>query len=113
MSKLSRRDFLKGTAAAAAAATFTLGTWKRAYAANETIRVGVIGFKSRGKTHLEGFAKLPNVKVVALCDVDADVLAKEAAAFEKKGEKVETYTDVRKLLEDKNIDVISTATPNH
>jgi predicted dehydrogenase len=51
---------------------------------------------------------------VALCDVDRKVLGQNAEAFEKKyGRKVDTCVDIRKLLEDKNIDAVSIATPNH
>ncbi len=57
---------------------------------------------------------MKGVRLVALCDVDQKVLGNKAKAFEKKYERqVETYVDIRKLLENKNIDAISIATPNH
>ena len=109
MQKINRRGFLKGTLATAA----VMLSHKHVLGANEDIRVAVVGFNSRGKDHIEGFRKLPGVRVAALCDVDKDVLVREAKKFEDRNEKVETFTDVRQLLERKDIDVISTATPNH
>ena len=54
------------------------------------------------------------MRVVSLCDADKDHVEKRARDFEKKyQQKVKTYIDVRKLLEDKNIDAITSATPNH
>jgi predicted dehydrogenase len=53
------------------------------------------------------------VRVVALCDPDMSILDREARKFYDRNEKVETYTDIRKLLENKDIDAISGATPNH
>ena len=52
-------------------------------------------------------------RLVALCDVDSDVLGKELKKCQDRGEQVAGYTDVRKLLDDKNVDVVSFATPNH
>src|SRR5207302_4831404 len=63
---------------------------------------------------LQAFTTLPNVDLVALCDVDQSVLGNAVKAVESKGKKAPTaYTDLRKLLDDKSIDVISIATPNH
>jgi predicted dehydrogenase len=56
---------------------------------------------------------LPGARLVAICDVDSDVLAKRAAECEKAGVKPTTYGDYRKLLEDKNIDAVVLGTPNH
>src|SRR5204863_751124 len=59
------------------------------------------------------FGKMKGARLVALCDCDSAVLEHGREALEKKNQKVETYTDIRKLLENKDIDVISIATPNH
>jgi predicted dehydrogenase len=73
-----------------------------------------VGLRGRGKDHINGFAKLPNVELVALCDVDESVLNKAIASVEAITNKRPTgYSDLRKLLEDKSIDAISIATPNH
>ena len=78
----------------------------RAFAANDAIRVAVVGVHGRGTDHLRGFGK----HVVALCDVDQSVLAMRAAELKHK---VSVETDFRRLLDRKDIDVISIATPNH
>ncbi len=118
MSKVQRRDFLKTSASAAAATTAasTLGFNTTAYAGspNGTVRVAVVGFNGQGGSHISQYSKMPNVEIAALCDVDDKVMAKGLAAVEKAGgKKPTTYKDIRKLLEDKSIDAISIATPNH
>src|SRR5205814_4501658 len=57
--------------------------------------------------------KIPGVRVVALCDVDQEVLDHEAEKFKDRGEPITRYRDVRKLLDSGSIDAISIATPNH
>ena len=57
---------------------------------------------------------MTNVEIAAICDIDESVLNAQVAAVEKtKGKRPAAYTDLRKLLEDKSIDAISIATPNH
>ncbi|HEU4752830.1 MAG TPA: Gfo/Idh/MocA family oxidoreductase, partial [Armatimonadota bacterium] len=107
---ITRRSFLKGSAALGAAMALP---GSRVLGANEDIRVAVIGFNSRGQDHISEILGLKGVRLVALCDVDPQVLARGAAMADKKGVKVETYTDVRKLLDSKEIDAVTTATPNH
>jgi len=82
------------------------------------IRVAVIGLRGRGWNHTMGFARLPGVRVVALCDVDSEVLARRAAECAAGGEKwagfeVDVTGDPRTLLDRDDIDVIAIATPNH
>ena len=113
MNTLTRRTFLRTSVLTASALALPARSWARVIGANDDIRLAVVGFNGQGKGHIEGFRKIPGVRVVALCDVDKDVLEKEAAKFRERNESVETYTDVRKLLENPNIDAISTATPNH
>lgn len=111
----SRREFLK-TAATGSLAALTLPTIipARAFGANDRIRVAVIGVNGRGQDHISGFSKLPNVEVATLCDVDKVILAKRADEFEKKqGRKVQMIEDLRQVYDDKNIDAVSIATPNH
>ncbi len=111
---ISRRSFLKASIATAAALSLPRWTWANPIGANDDIRIAVVGLRGRGGAHLSGFSNLPGVRVVALCDVDSDVLAKTTANFEKKkGCKVQTYEDIRKLLENKDIDAVSLAIPNH
>ena len=81
---------------------------------NNTVRVACVGFHGQGKAHLQGYLKTPNVEIPALCDVDESVLEQGCKTIEAAGRKRPTgYTDLRKLLEDKSIDAISMATPNH
>lgn len=80
---------------------------------SETIRVGVMGVRGRGADHIRAFSALPGVEVVALCDCDSEVLATAAARLKNKGRTVATYADLRKMLDDKNVDVVSVAAPNH
>ncbi|HUI40906.1 MAG TPA: Gfo/Idh/MocA family oxidoreductase [Terriglobia bacterium] len=112
---LSRRDFLKNTAqttaglAALGGITF-IARPERVFGANERVRVAVCGLRSRGKDHLDAYGKLRNVEIAALCDVDENVLHRRRGQV--SGTPA-TYVDVRKLLDDKTIDAISIATPNH
>jgi predicted dehydrogenase len=77
---------------------------------NSQIRMAVVGFNSRGKEHIEGF----NEQLIALCDCDSSVLGRGAEEFERKyGRKLDKISDFRRLLDRKDIDAISIATPNH
>lgn len=117
MSKLSRRDFIKTTLAKAAgaglASGFAASTWSRSLGANDNVRVAVVGFHGHGKSHINSFRELSGARVVALCDADRNVLDLGVRQFRNRKEKVDAYVDIRKLLENKDIDVVSTATPNH
>ncbi len=115
MKNLNRRNFLKASALAAATASFSAKSWSQVKGANSDIRVATIGFHGRGESHLSGMRKLgpEGVKMVALCDVDSKVLNAGVAEAKKKNEDVKGYTDLRKLLESKDVDVITIATPNH
>ena len=106
---MERRQFLMTSAAAAAA----LGSSARA-SANDTVRVACVGVKSQGQSHIRAYAKMPNVEIAAICDVDESILEqrlKDAEQLTKR--RPAGFTDLRKLLEDKSIDAISIATPNH
>ena len=107
---MDRRKFLVNTAVAAASASLAPGA-----SANDTIRVATVGLRGRGKSHIDAWTRLPNVDLVAICDIDDAVLATASKSVEtKRGGKAPTvYKDLRKLLEDKSIDAISIATPNH
>ena len=79
--------------------------------ANETVRIGIIGCGgiANGK-HMPSLAKLKNVKMVAFCDI---IEERARAAKEKFGTPdSDVYTDYKKLLEDKTIDVVHVCTPN-
>ena len=108
---IKRRDVLRSTLYAGTA--LALPTWSRAADANGDIRVAVIGFKSRGAGHISSLKKIKGVRLVALCDVDSDVLDKKVAELAKEKITVKPYTDFRKLCEDPDIDAVTIATPNH
>jgi predicted dehydrogenase len=111
MNPVNRRSFLAGSMGAVATATALTGKSK---GANDVIRIGVVGFNGQGTSHIKGFEELDGVEVVALCDVDRKVLEDRAGKLEKDtGRKIKRFTDVRELVEDDNIDAVSTATPNH
>ncbi len=113
MNKLTRRSFLKSTALTTAAVSWSAKSWSQVAGANSDVRVAVVGFGGRGKDHLGGLSKVQGCRIAGLCDVDDAILGREKQKWEDKGQKVETSKDIRKLLESKNIDVISIATPNH
>lgn len=118
MRKIARREFIKysiitGTAAVMSAGKFTASSYSQIAGANDQIRIGIVGFNSKGKQHIEEFLHVPGVKIVALCDVDKNLLEREAALFKERGETVTTSQDARRLLDDKNIDALVIATPNH
>lgn len=110
----SRRLFIKQTLAATAALSLPAKIYSQAAGSNDAIRLGAIGFKGRGMANLDGLLKAKGVRLTALCDCDESVLTKGKATFEGKGQTdVQTYKDMRKLMDDKNVDVIMVATPNH
>ena len=111
MTRITRRQFVAGTLAAGAWAL--AAPYSRALGANDDIRVAVIGFNGQGGGHIQRFLKIPGVRLVALCDADQKVIEKGVKMLGDKGADVKTYQDVRKLLENKEIDAVSTATPNH
>jgi predicted dehydrogenase len=75
--------------------------------------MAVIGLNGRGQTHIHEFSNMKGVRITALCDVDKHVLQNRADKLKKSGAELETFTDIRKLLESKHVDAISIATPNH
>jgi predicted dehydrogenase len=120
MNNINRRSFVRQSLLAASSLALTpyltgckTTVHARTRGANEDIRVAVVGFNGQGKSHIASLQKIKGVRITALCDADRDVLAAQAKALSDKNEPVTTYNDVRKLLENKDIDAISTATPNH
>lgn len=111
MSTINRRTLLKRASLAAGA--MTLAPFSRALGANDDLRVAVVGCGGQGSHHIRCLRELTGVRITAVCDPDRSVLDRHRAEFEKRNEKLETFTDLRKLLEDKNIDAITTATPDH
>ncbi len=107
---IDRRKFLS-TSATMAAGWSLSGLAGRASAADtNSLRCAVIGVRAQGNSHVIGMGK----RVVAICDVDSQVLADRTKEHEERiGQPIDTYTDYRRLLERDDIDAISIATPNH
>jgi predicted dehydrogenase len=114
-SDMKRRTFLRSVLACGA----TLSLSSRVLGANEDIRVGALGMGSfvkiggRGRRDVSDFHSLPGVRVVAICDCDEDNLGYVVEQFKKRNERVNAYADFRALLDDKEVDVVTIATPNH
>jgi predicted dehydrogenase len=112
----SRRDFLKSLAIGAAG--IAVGTHARSYAsivgANERVNFAIVGLHGRGYGHLESIRANKNAAVTHVCDVDARELDKFGAAVQEKFQEApRKFRDFRKLLEDKDVDALTIATPEH
>jgi len=109
---ISRRSFLRRTAGVVYVAGMLSGG--SVLGANDRIRVACVGLHGRGRTHMDAFSTSPDSEVVALCDVDRRVLEQRAKELQSKTRKrVKTYSDIRDVLADSEVDVVSLATPNH
>jgi predicted dehydrogenase len=127
MKATTRRDFLKSSITASLALgmpEIVIGAQQspRARGPNDTVRVAVIGLGSttavggvggRGHQLIPRLREVPGTRIVALCDVDQTFLARELQPFKDRGEPVDTYTDLRRVFDDKSIDAVVIALPNH
>lgn len=119
MNKLNRRTFLERLVMATGAASFPAMGWsstddQKAASANDRVGIALVGAGGRGRDHLASLMALNDVQVTALCDVDDQSAALALKIVEEKtGTKPAHYRDFRKLLEDKSVDAVSIATPNH
>ena len=108
--KMNRRAFLGAGVAGLSLVTQAQRVW----GANDRVRMAVVGIRGQGFVHIEGWSGTPNTEVAAICDVDENVIKQRLADIEKRNwPEPKVYTDYRKLLEDKTIDAVSIATPNH
>ncbi|MCD6355409.1 MAG: Gfo/Idh/MocA family oxidoreductase [Prolixibacteraceae bacterium] len=116
MKNIERRSFIKKLTVASTGAMLSVPMVKnsRANSPNESVNMAVVGIRSRGKSHYRALSKIPNVNIVAICDIDQRLLPEAVAEIEKlTGKKPVTETDYRKILKNKDIDAVSIATPNH
>ena len=105
---MNRRHFVKSALAASALIN------QRAVAASDKVNLAVIGVRSRGKALATGFAALPDVNIAYVCDVDERALGAAAQAVEQKaGKRPQLIGDLRRALDDKTIDAVVIATPDH
>ncbi|MBM3997689.1 MAG: Gfo/Idh/MocA family oxidoreductase [Planctomycetes bacterium] len=113
MSKLTRRQFVKGSIAAMA--TITIAGTKssgQVVGANNLIRVAVAGLNGRGSAHVGAYVGMPNVEVSYLVDPDSRTFGRR---LEQIGDRPAPFLvkDIRRALDDRNVHAISIATPNH
>lgn len=81
--------------------------------ANDTLVIGAIGINGMGWSDTKALLNIPGVKLAAICDVDQNVLEKRKAEMKAQGVRVKTFTDYRKLLEEKEIDAVVIGSPDH
>lgn len=117
-SGVSRRRFLKTTAAASAVfSTFAISGTKasgRILGANDAVRLAVAGVNGRGQDHIKGFSKADNVEIVYLVDPDSRLYDSRSKLVEEQNKHTpKCVKDIREVLDDPNVDAISIATCNH
>ncbi len=120
---LHRRNFLKNSALmvggnllGSAFNNKAFAIFKNPVAPGDQLNIGAIGIKGMGWSDLTAAAKIPGVNVVALCDVDKNVLDQRMGDLSKinvGAAKVKTYSDYRQLLDQKDIDAVIIGTPDH
>lgn len=112
---VTRREFVTGLAASGLAAGATAKSYARIAGANDRLNFAVIGLNSRAYAHLSSLrANKAAARITHVCDVDATILSKFAAATEKEmGEAAAAERDFRKILQNKDVDAITIATPDH
>ena len=117
MQHINRRTFIKTSSAVSASVMSGLTAVKESPSTsnpNDTINIAVIGIRNRGKDHYNALAKIPNVKIAVLCDIDQRLLPDAVAEVEGlTGYRPKTETEYRRILDDESIDAVSIATPNH
>ena len=114
---VDRRAFLKTTSAAGAGLLVAARAGPLLAfdgSPNEKIIVAIMGLNSRGEVHLQNFAVAPNVEVAYVCDVDQHVLAKGVEMVARlQTRRPKAISDFRRALEDKEVDALVIATPDH
>jgi predicted dehydrogenase len=131
MKQATRRDFLKSSMAAGLALGLPRmaiggGAPSKALGPNDAVRLAVVGMGATkavggvgGRGHqliahfIDRLPEVPGAKIVALCDVDQEFLDREVQRFKERGQEVATYTDLRRVFDDKTIDAVIIALPNH
>jgi predicted dehydrogenase len=123
---VSRRSFVVQTARTAAGVAVAGGAIRDAFAsplmsdrvigANDRVVIASIGIRGQGNAIKRGFARLKNVEIKTLCDIDANLF--DARVNDERLKDVPTFKpgcvqDLRKVLDDKDVDAVLVATPNH
>jgi len=109
---VSRRQFL-GTSAAAVFVAGSMG--RNVWGANDRVRIGVAGIRGRGNSVAGGLNQVDGTEIVALCDIDRNILEDRADEWEERndGARPAAYEDIRDMIADDSVDVIALGTPNH
>src|ERR1051325_10112121 len=127
MKRITRRTFLSSSMTAGLAfgmprIAIGAGGSSRSPGASDTVRVAVIGLGAtravggvggRGHQLIPRLREVPGARIVALCDVEQTFLEREVQPFKDRGEDVATYRDLRRVFDDKTIDAVIVALPNH
>jgi predicted dehydrogenase len=112
---ITRRDFVAGAAASGAAVQWSARSYAAIVGANERVQFAVIGLNGRASAHLSSLkANSRNARLTHICDVDSVILDRFAnKASSVMGEPAQSEKDFRKVLESRNVDAITIATPDH
>lgn len=121
MEKITRRKLLEDSLLLLAASALPISMAgaeerrkPRAVGPNDKIRIAVIGFRGRGMDHVRSYAAMSDVTVAALCDPDEGAWGAAVKAVTDRGQSApKTVKDLRRIMEDPEIDAVSIATPNH
>ncbi len=113
---ITRRQFLKQASVITAGLGMLggVGSVHAAKGANEKVVVAIVGCNARGMAHISGYLALPNAEIGYICDVDSRAVAKGIAAVVKKQQRKPLgVTDFRRILDNRDVDAVSIATPDH
>ncbi len=117
----TRRIFIKRTITGSAALyaggilpLFSAKSYKKIIGSGDRVNVCIMGANSRGFSHAENFTRQPDCSVIHICDVDSSVVDKTVARVQELGGyKPKGFADIRKSLEDKDLDAVVIAAPDH
>ena len=112
----NRRNFLFTSAAVTGGLLLSGKSAFAGQSANDRVRIAVVGLNGRGRNHLDAWTAAKNVEVVYLVDPDADVLARAMGRLDERtngNSTAKAVADIRLALDDKSVDAISIAAPNH
>lgn len=117
MTRPTRRNFLKHAAACGIAASITISGTKssgQVIGANDRVRVAIAGINGRGRIHMGNFGAMKNVEITHLVDPDSRLFASRGATVEKlTGRKPKCVQNINRALDDRTVDAVSIAAPNH
>ena len=125
MKRISRRDVLKTTVAGGILCGVGTSLWEKhasAWDVNSEVRLAILGLGGidvpgsvggRGRQLINALRGVPHAKIVSLCDVDEHVLGHGVELLKKEDQTVSAHTDLRRVFDDKNVDAVLVALPNH